>query len=109
MTGRIGRVRMKDTGFEFRVIPGVVDPETDMGARLLGSARHISQSDDLSGYLVIAFTESGAYQSAFRWDDDRSPIPRSLMPSYVAELVRREMITDIEAEQIFDSKFEWVE
>jgi hypothetical protein len=108
MSGRIGKVRMKESGFEFRVIPGVADPETDMGARLLGSARNIAEMSDLAGYMVIGVTEDGAYRCWFRWDDERSPIPRTLMPTYTAEIVRREMLTAPEAADVFDSKFEWV-
>lgn len=109
MSGRIGKVRMKATGFEFRVIPGVPEPETDFGARLLAAARSMAAHPDMAGYLIVALTDDGAYRCAFRWDDERSPIPRTLMPSYMAEIVRREMITDIEAERVFDDKFEWVE
>lgn len=107
--GRIGKVKMKDTGFEFRVIPGVPDPETDFGARLLRCARSIGLENNLTGYLVIGLTEDGGFHCGFRWDDERSPIPRTLMPSYMAEVLRRELITDLEAERVFDDKFEWVE
>lgn len=109
MTGRIGKVRMKESGFEFRVINGVADPESAFGARLMDNARTIGSDTALAGYLVVGLTEDGGYRCGFRWDDEKSPIPRTLMPAYVAEIVRRELITDVEAEQIFDSKFEWVE
>lgn len=107
--GRIGKVRMKNTGFEFRVIEGVPDPETDFGARMLDAARYIAQDDELVGYVVVGLTENGGYRIGFRWDHDRSPIPRTLFPSYMAEVLRREMIVDVEAAEVFDSKFEWVE
>lgn len=109
MSGRIGKVRMKDTGFEFRVIQGVVDPETDNGARLLRAARSIGCDHDLVGYLVIGLTRGGGYRCGYRWHDEESPIPRTLMPSYLAEVVRRELVTECVAEDVFDQKFEWVE
>ena len=109
MGGRIGKVRMKETGFEFRVINGPPEPESDFGARLLSAARDIAADDGLAGYVVIGLTEDGGYRCGFRWDDARSPIPRTLMPAYMAELVRREMITDVEAERVSQENFEWVE
>lgn len=109
MSGRIGKVRMKATGFEFRVIPGVGDPATDFGARLLKCSRAIADDDNLVGYVVVGLTEDGGYRCGFRWDDDRSPIPRTLLPSYIEEVLRREMVTGPEAADVFDSKFEWVE
>lgn len=99
---------MKATGFEFRVISGPPDPENDFGARLLKCAREISQSSDLVGYVVIGLTPD-AYRCGFRWNDDKSTVPRTLFPSYMAELLRREMLTGPEAEAVFDDKFKWVD
>lgn len=107
--GRIGKVRLKANGFEFRVIDGPPDPGNDMGAHLLRCSRSIAAEDGLCGVMILAVTEDGGYHSAFRWDDGKSPIPRTLMPSYVAEIVRRELITDIEAERVFHENFEWVD
>ena len=107
--GKIGKVRMKATGFEFRVIHGPPEPQDDMGATLMRQARMIADTDDVAGVLVIGLTKDGGYQAGFRWDDTASPIPRTLMPSYVAEIVRREMITDVEAERVFHDNFQWVE
>jgi hypothetical protein len=109
MSGRIGKVRMKATGFEFRVITGAADPETDFGARLLKCAREIATDEGLAGYVVVGLTEDGGYRCGFRWDAERSPIPRTLFPAYMAEVFRRELVTGPEAEEVFDSKFEWVE
>lgn len=107
--GRIGKVRMKDTGFEFRVLPGPAEPENDMGATMMRHARSISQWPGMAGTIVIGVFEDGATSVAFRWDDDRARIPRSLIPSWLAEIVRREMITDVEAEKVFHENFEWVD
>ena len=108
MSGRIGKVRMKATGFEFRVIQGTPDPENDFGARMMSCAREISTDDDLVGYMVIGLTENG-YRCGFRWDDSKSTIPRTLFPAYIAELVRREILTAPEAKNVFYDNFEWVE
>ena len=67
--GRIGKVRMKATGFEFRVIPGANDPETDFGARMLKCAREIGSDPGLVGYVVVGLTDEGSYRCGFRWDE----------------------------------------
>lgn len=109
MSGRIGKVRMKATGFEFRVINGPPEPDNDMGAVMMRHARNISQMPGLAGTLVIGIFDGGCSSVGFRWDSERCPIPRALAPSWVAEIVRRDLITDVEAAEVFDSKFEWVE
>jgi hypothetical protein len=108
MSGRIDKVRMKATGFEFRVIDGPRDPENDMGATMMRHARQISQWGGLVGSIVIGVFDDGK-SVAFRWDDEACSVPRALVPAWLAEIARRELITDIEAADIFDSKFEWVE
>jgi len=108
MSGRIGKVRMKATGFEFRVISGPPEPENDAGAKLMEFSRAISADPELMGCMVIGLTRDG-YRIGLHWDDEHSSIPRSLFPSYVAEILRRELLTGPEAESVFDSKFEWVE
>lgn len=109
MSGRIGKVRMKASGFEFRVIDGPKDPESDMGATMIRHARDISQWSDLVGSIVIGVHGDGKTSVGFRWDDEGCPIPRSLVPSWLAEIARRELITDIEAESVFNDMFQWVE
>ena len=100
---------MKDTGFEFRVIQGPPEPENDMGATLIRHARKVAEWSNLAGTMVIGIFEDGATSVAFRWDDDRCPVPRSLAPAWIAEIVRRELVTSVEAENTFHDIFEWVE
>lgn len=109
MTGRIGKVRMKATGFEFRVIPGVSEPDSDVGVHMMRCARDIGTSKGLAGHIVIGVTEDGGFRCGFRWDDSRSPVPRTLIPAYVAEILRRELIVGPETEDTFHRNFEWVE
>jgi len=109
VSGRIGKVRMKATGFEFRVIDGPTEPANDMGATMMRHAREISQWQGLVGSIVIGVFDDGKTSVAFRWDDAGSPVPRALVPSWLAEIARRELITGIEAENVFDDKFRWVE
>jgi hypothetical protein len=107
--GRIGKVRMKDTGFEFRVLEGPRDPENDMGAAMMRHAREISQWEGLVGSIVIGVFDDGKTSVGFRWNDEGCPVPRTLVPAWLAEVARRELVTGIEAENVFDNKFEWVE
>jgi hypothetical protein len=100
---------MKDTGFEFRVISGPPEPGNDMGATMMRHARTISQWQGMVGSIVIGVFDDGKTSVAFRWDDESCPVPRSMVPSWLAEIARRELITGIEAETVFDNKFEWVE
>lgn len=109
MSGRIGKVTMKETGFSFRVIDGPADPDNDMGAAMMRHARTISSWPGLVGTIVIGVFEDSKTSVAFRWDDERSPVPRTLVPSWISEIVRREMVTGQEAESVFDNKFELVE
>ena len=107
--GRIGKVRMKDTGFEFRVLSGPTEPESDMGATMMRHARGISQWPDMVGEVVLGVFADGSASLGFRWDDNRSPVPRALVPSWITEIVRRELVTDIAAEGVFYENFEWAE
>lgn len=50
--------------------------------------------------MVLGFFSDGSVSSGFRWNNKRSPIPRSLMPAYVAEVVRRDLVTSPEAEEV---------
>ena len=106
--GRIGKVRMKATGFEFRVIDGPAQPENDMGATMMRHAREIGQWPCLAGTIVIGVFEDGKTSVGIRWSDD-CPMPRSLVPSWIAEIVRRDLITAAEADEVFHSNFRWVE
>tara|TARA_R100001530_G_scaffold119658_1_gene86877 strand:+ start:147 stop:452 length:306 start_codon:yes stop_codon:yes gene_type:complete len=100
---------MKDTGFEFRVLPGPQEPETDMGATMMRHARAISGWPGMVGELVVGVFEDGSASVGLRWDKEASPIPPSLVPSWIAEIIRRDLITAAEAEGVFHENFEWVE
>ena len=107
--GRIGKVRMKDTGFEFRVLPGPQEPESDMGATMMRHARAISQWPGMVGEIVVGVFEDGSASVGLRWDKEASPVPAALVPSWIAEIIRRDLITAAEAEGVFRENFEWVE
>jgi len=103
---RIGRVRMKSGGADLRVLHQTTpNPEgKNYRGALLNGARKISEmgspGSDLVGFFIVGFFSDGSASVGFHWDNERSPIPRSLMPAYVAELVRRDMITCPEADEV---------
>ena len=80
------------------------DGEENWRGEIIRSARAVADYDgpssELVGYLMVGFFSDGSSSIGYRWDKDRTPIPRALMPAYVAEIVRRDMITEVEAEQV---------
>lgn len=106
--GRIGKVRMKASGFEFRVIDGPSEPENDCGASMMRHARAISQWPEMTGALVIGVFKDGTASVGFNWDNS-CVIPRALVPAWIAEVVRRELVTAPEATKVFHQQYEWTE
>lgn len=108
---RIGRVRMKNGGADVRVLEGARSDwqgEETPEATLLRSAREIAAEGPVAAFVIVTFGPDGrtCFNSRFT---DESPITRSLMPTYVAELVRRYVIVQEEARARFDDMFQWVE
>ena len=110
---RIHRVRMKSGGADLTVLHAAEPPNPDgedwrggvvRAARTLGE--HATEKAGLVGYLVVGMYADGMTAVGFRYDIDRCPIPRALMPSWLAEVVRRDMITDGEARFVFNEMVE---
>lgn len=104
---RIGRIRMKSGGADLRVLHTPMpnaDGEENWRGKMIENAKGIaSYEGDLDGYVVIGLWRDGRRSLAYRF----SPrIPRELMPSYVAEMLRREEIVKHEARETFNSMFE---
>lgn len=111
---RIRRIRMHD-GADVHVLrnpmPDAVDGDHEnWRGKLVEHAKAIGAYDEegkhLDGYIVIGFFSDGATSTAMRMPER---LPRCLAPAYVAELVRRDVVTELEAERVFNRKFEWVE
>lgn len=101
---RIGKIRMKAGGAEVRLIRQETqdaDGSENWRGRILSSARAMadfSEPDrELVGYFVMGMFSDGSVSTGWRYDPARSPLPRALMPAYVAEVVRQDMITEPEA------------
>lgn len=90
---RIGKVRLKASGTEVRVLHQVLpnDGENWQG-KLIEHARLIAGSgQDLNGFVVIGFFGDGSYNFGYRMDQDHVIGP-TLLPAYVAEIIRREAL-----------------
>lgn len=103
---RIGRIRMKTGGAEVRLIRQETpngDGKENWAGRLVTSARgaaeHCAESGPLTGFVIAAFYADGGTYTAFRWGDE-SPANRNILPAYVAEIVRRDVITEPEANRV---------
>lgn len=117
MTGfgaRIRRVRMRD-GADVSILPTPMlnklgdEPENWRG-KLIANAKGIadqgSPDSKLDGFIIIGLFDDGANSIGFRLPER---VPTSLWPAYVAEILRRDIVTEREAERVFDDKFQWVE
>jgi hypothetical protein len=111
---RLSRVRMK-SGADLSLLPTPLnfgdpaDPENWRG-KLVQHAKQIADNDEtgskLDGFIVLGMYSDGSTSIGYRLPDR---LPRCLIPAYAAEILRRDVITDNEAELVFDRKFEWVE
>lgn len=105
---RIARVRMKKGGADLHIIEGWQEPEEESSAAtLVRSAREYADVG-VAGFILLGFDNEGQVLFQHRTDGDL-PIPRTLLPTYVAELVRRYVLTDTQARVVFDDMFKWVE
>lgn len=111
---RIGRVRMKNGGADVLILPAKPNGDDEISWRgaLVRAAKMVAENDhsgELAGYFIAGIFSDGATSTGFRYDPERCPIPRALMPAWIEEIVRRDMVTAVEADGVFNEKFEWVE
>ena len=109
------RVRMKSGGADVRVLhtpmPNEIDGESENWAgKMIENAKAIAgfatSGDALDGYVIIGLWESGKRSLSYRMS---SKFPREMMPSYIAEMIRSDMVTAHEAGLEFDARFEWLD
>jgi hypothetical protein len=108
---RLRRVRLKG-GADVHVLrsaPGL-DGGDDWRGAVVRNARKVAEmaTDDspLVGYLLVGLYGDGQASFGYRYDPDRVPVPRALIPAWIAEIVRRDMIGSVEARHVFDEMFE---
>lgn len=100
---RIGKIKLKAGGAEVRVLhrdsPNL-NGENWQG-EVVKSARAVAGFDEpgseLVGFVVLGLYSDGRTSIGWRYDGNRSPIPRAMLPAYVAEVIRRDIITQTEA------------
>lgn len=106
---RIRSVRPKHSNVHLMMLPTPVNNEGEnIAGCMLRGAKQVAEYDEpgsrLDGYIVIGLFEDGTRSLGFRIP---SRLPRDLLPSYVAEMLRRDGITAHEAAEEFDRRFEW--
>lgn len=110
---RIGRIRMKNGGADVRVLNREpINPEgEDWRGKIITNAKTIAEQGTdkapLVGYLVIGMFEDGTYSTGYRYDWERCPVPRVLIPAWIAEIIRTDMIVEVETHKVFNEMFEW--
>ncbi len=102
---RIGRVRMKSGGAEVRVIDAT-PPRTKFGAALMMNARTVATNwHHLAGYVMVGWDRAGGYTMGWRYDPKDGGVPPALLPSWMAEVVRREIVTSQAVRDVIDSEY----
>jgi hypothetical protein len=108
---RIGRIRMKNGGADVRVLNREpINPDgEDWRGKIVANARTISEQGSLAGFVVVGFFEDGTYSIGYRYDPPRCPVPRTLIPAWIEDMLRPDMLMNVEAREVFNEMFEWVE
>lgn len=92
---RIGKIRLKSSGTEVRILNRQEreDGENYKGL-IIQHARMIAETDEeMVGFVVIGLFADGSFNDSCRLDASGA-VGRTMMPSYVAEIVRRSVITE---------------
>jgi hypothetical protein len=113
---RIGRIRMKAGGAEVRVLASKPGPDgkDDWRGALVRNAKTVAEmgtdADPLAGYVLVGIFCNGGVSVGYRYNFDApNSIPRRLLPSFVAEVIREDLISGEKAGEKFNEMFEWRE
>lgn len=110
---RLRRIRFKDGRAPIEVLRTPMNCKSDYGdENLLGAVLKCAKklgdfetpAAPLDGFIVMGFYADNTRSLGFRIP---KRISREMLPHYVAEIIRTDAITDREAAQVFDDKFEW--
>lgn len=98
---RIGTVRFKDGRAPLRILRtptrlGLGGRPENWNGKIVEHARAIAEEKPIVGYVIVAVYADGSNNSASRIDNEACPVPTTLWPAYVEEVVRR--VTVIRAE-----------
>ena len=99
---RIGTVRYKDAPHIIEIIPA------KRGAEFFADLRRNTEevceefkNEEMAGYVVIAWNFRGDFFRAYQIHHE-SLIQHTLLPSFIAEIMRREIAKDVVARQSDD-------
>ena len=71
-------------------------------------AGYATDEAPLAGYIVLGMYADGRTAMGYRYDSDvPNIVPRALLPAWVAEVLRRDIIAESEARDVFNEMFEW--
>lgn len=108
---KIGRIRLKARGADLHLIRQQTPNQGDenWAGELAGFSRrmldHTETNGPLTGFVAVAFYADGSTCANYRWGD-KAPFNRALLPLYVAEIIRRDVITESEAIHVFNEMFD---
>lgn len=101
---RIARVRFKD-GSQVAVLPNSPDDASRwVVGRARDAAKGMSTWTDVRGQVTIWWDRAGTYAIRMTRTDAFNPIPDTLLPSYVHDLVLRELIEKRVKDEIRDGR-----
>ena len=109
---RIRSIRPKNTDTNVVLFPTATPnhingTSENWRGKMVEHAKSIASVDGtLDGFIVLGLWSDGKRSLGYRLP---SRIPRELLPAYFAEIIRTDAITQWEAENTFEDKFEWVE
>ena len=109
---RISRVRMKG-GADVHILNCLPDGAEDFRGDVVNNARILAENATgaapLVGYFIIGFYGDGAHSCGYRMDHQKCPVPATLMPAYINEIIRKHSVTGQQACDVFNEMFQWVE
>lgn len=102
----ISRVRMKDGGADVHVLGRNVADLSPRAAQMVDYARRAITvlQGDIAGFVIVAWDPEGLNTVGADMSG-QNLIPRSLLPSWVADVVRRELVTAPEIREIVNTEY----
>lgn len=98
---RIGRIKLKAGGAEVRVL---YSSTVDQSSRIIHHARRIAEMSEpasqLVGFVTIGMFSDGKTSFGCYYDQTTAVVPRAMVPAWAAEVLRRDLITAAEAEDV---------
>lgn len=95
---------MREGGADLRLFDR--RPMSELEEILVGHARQIADGfgPRLAGFMVIGWDQTGEYNMGSRVPYE-SAIPLTLLPSWIADIVRRELVTSEQVRNVLDMEY----